>query len=853
MTAMRNNNGAIIRQLAKRNGQANRGRNRILAGAAAFAVLMLTAVFGLALGKIEADRLLYTRSLGTAAYTVLERSTPRQKETIDSLPYIRSTGERVTVGETEDFFCRVLDAEAWEVMQAPAYTDIGGRYPREKEEVMLPVRALQSMGITDWQEGMEIPLEITLEEGGGVYRANFRLSGWYTEYVDPVNGRPDGYFSREFLDSLKQKAQIADQHTELLIQQRDSITEEDIEELLYGDVEMRDESQQFFGGNSMTWQAVYKMTGGFDTAALLAVVILAAAWLLIRNIMSISMTRDIRQYGLLKTLGATGGQLAWIIALETARSAVWGCVTGGIVGGLVSVMVLPRLLSGMYLYGLGSISAASVFHPWLLGISILFVLLVAIAGAMPAWIRVIRMTPVEAAGYVGAGKKVSPSIRLGRRFRSRSLLRRMALRNLLRQPGRMAVAVLSLALGITVSLAAVVITTGMDRTHEIDSEHSDFSILSYASSMEAGNFPADTEFFPDSLKEQILGLEGISESKVEEGAFGKISAGEEVLREFVSETESQAEVLPVTIHAVDEDFLRQLDGFAREKGLTVDVDAVRGGAGALLLHQDLLSPALTKQGNRRIGEDFPVTDLEGKGSGNLVFAGYLNGSQKGFPKLDLAWNSPRMVYLLVSREGLERLGLPRQTFRVELNVERKTEPVLKVTLNQLLDAYNRQFEEENGRQVIPMLDPRTVTLTAKSDLLAQETGYISSSRMVMGVLCAVLAVMGLVNYTNVTLTGLTVRRRELAVLESVGMTEKQGRKMLLWEGAFCWAAIALPVLAAGSALLYFAGRWMKERAAWFVFRYPLPEMTLCLALLAALCMSIPLLVCRRMRKESGGQ
>ena len=199
-----------------------------------------------------------------------------------------------------------------------------------------------------------------------------------------------------------------DQHTELLIQQKDSITEEDIEELLYGDVEMRDGSQQFFGGNSMTWQVVYKMTGGFDTAALLAVVILAAAWLLIRNIMSISMTRDIRQYGLLKTLGATGGQLAWMIALETARSAVRGCVTGGIVGGLVSVMVLPRLLSGMYLYGLGSISAASVFHPWLLGISILFVLLVAIAGAMPAWIR---GDPDDAGGggrVCGRGKEGFP-------------------------------------------------------------------------------------------------------------------------------------------------------------------------------------------------------------------------------------------------------------------------------------------------------------------------------------------------------------------------------------------------------------------------------------------------------------
>ena len=56
------------------------------------------------------------------------------------------------------------------------------------------------------------------------------------------------------LDFLKQKERIMDRHTELLIQQRDSITEEDIEELLDWDVEMRDDSQQFFGGNSKTWQ-----------------------------------------------------------------------------------------------------------------------------------------------------------------------------------------------------------------------------------------------------------------------------------------------------------------------------------------------------------------------------------------------------------------------------------------------------------------------------------------------------------------------------------------------------------------------------------------------------------------------
>lgn len=75
-------------------------------------------------------------------------------------------------------------------------------------------------------------------------------------------------------------------------------------------------------------------------------------------------------------------------------------------------------------------------------------------------------------------------------------------------------------------------------------------------------------------------------------------------------------------------------------------------------------------------------------------------------------------------------------------------------------------------------------MSSKSDELEARKDYISSSRIVMSSLCVLLILMGMVNYVNVTLTGLTMRRKEFAVLESIGLTRRQLKKMLLLEGVF---------------------------------------------------------------------
>lgn len=54
--------------------------------------------------------------------------------------------------------------------------------------------------------------------------------------------------------------------------------------------------------------------------------------------------------------------------------------------------------------------------------------------------------------------------------------------------------------------------------------------------------------------------------------------------------------------------------------------------------------------------------------------------------------------------------------------------------------------------------------------------------LVGGLLCLIISIIALLNYFNVTMTSILSRRREFAVLQAVGMTNRQLKKMLITEG-----------------------------------------------------------------------
>ena len=81
-------------------------------------------------------------------------------------------------------------------------------------------------------------------------------------------------------------------------------------------------------------------------------------------------------------------------------------------------------------------------------------------------------------------------------------------------------------------------------------------------------------------------------------------------------------------------------------------------------------------------------------------------------------------------------------------------------------------------------DARTLMLVSKSELLSAARSYIASSRIIMYGLCLVLLFMGSMNYFHVIVTGYTVRKEEFSVMQSIGMTTRQLKKMTRMEGSF---------------------------------------------------------------------
>ena len=64
-----------------------------------------------------------------------------------------------------------------------------------------------------------------------------------------------------------------------------------------------------------------------------------------------------------------------------------------------------------------------------------------------------------------------------------------------------------------------------------------------------------------------------------------------------------------------------------------------------------------------------------------------------------------------------------------------------------------------------------------------------------GVLSFVIGLVGVLNFVNAVLTGILTRRRDFAVLQSVGMTGRQLKIMLVWEGLYYTLGAALLSLA----------------------------------------------------------
>ena len=672
-----NNNTNVIRLLSEAIRKCNKSRNRILMGAVVLCILTLTFVFGTAYGKINAEYTKNIRMDGTTASTYIEEGTKQQYEKVCSLGYVKETGRRMKMGEAtesgkKESICsiQVLDQTAWEKMMKPAYTGVHGTYPKKQQEIMLPVKTLKKLGIDNPKRGMKIALDISISFFQ-TEKEEFKLSGWYSAYTED-NGRSKaiGYVSEK---KLKDWGYDIKDGSDILICPSNDMDWKDTEEKLYEDVPMKDNSQQIIATDTAKNRAVKEVTGSYGMAAVEAVVIICGMFLLVYNVMQISMAGDIRQMALLHTIGTTKKQLRKIYIRQIMRTIV----PGGIAGIGLSVVLLryliPQLLGRQYLNGYGGAEELQIFRVEILLLAVVFTLLVILGASEQVIWQTVNRTCIEGMHYTeqkgskkqqhGKAGHADKGAVLNKKKRSETQeLCFMAWKNVTRYRQGFVITVSSLFLGIEMFLIVMVITDGSDYANIIN-QRPDFLIageFSESAQKDGSGTEYQTqspdqdplrsegdifellydndydEFSPISKKvrKQLWNLDGVKkkESYITEGAYvlsvisrdgirpleedtylgNNVEYAEEISIDYASGAKMIKGLDADTVQIVSENEIKALETYVEENKLKVDMDSLKNGTGVMIIHDHKLSQKQEKQAEKAVGETVCLSPLKNK-------------------------------------------------------------------------------------------------------------------------------------------------------------------------------------------------------------------------------------------------
>ena len=135
--------------------------------------------------------------------------------------------------------------------------------------------------------------------------------------------------------------------------------------------------------------------------------------------------------------------------------------------------------------------------------------------------------------------------------------------------------------------------------------------------------------------------------------------------------------------------------------------------------------------------------------------------------------------------------------------------------------------------------------------LKEEFSGLTGVVQTLGVaLSAVIALIGILNFVNAIFTGIVARKREFAILCSIGMTKKQLKQMLLEEGLYYVLISGSVSIVLGSLLSYLILNALNQVIMFFEYQYNFLAFVIMIPLFAAIAVVVPYLVYGKAAKES---
>lgn len=207
-------------------------------------------------------------------------------------------------------------------------------------------------------------------------------------------------------------------------------------------------------------------------------------------------------------------------------------------------------------------------------------------------------------------------------------------------------------------------------------------------------------------------------------------------------------------------------------------------------------------------------------------ADYFN-VQKGFHSSDEAVEDSAMQTVL-AQNGIKESGcVYGQTTRIQEKIMKNNQRA------RAMESFLKNYTE----QVEPLY-----SYESKFSYEKEFDSFRGMFLLLGGVLSGVIAVVGTLNFLNAILTGMIARRREFAVLQSVGMTRRQLKRMLVYEGLlYTFAAIVISLILV-VASEPFMGKMIEKMFWFFRFQYTIGPVVLAALIFTVIGAGVPLVV-----------
>lgn len=835
-----------IQTLNQRTFKKNRGRNLVAIIAILMTTIMFTTLFTLAQSMSKNMVEMTFRQTGYDGQASFKSITAEQFSLIADHPDVAEAGESLVLGLAQN---KKLGGKQVEIRWS---SDINaehsfampttGTMPTAADEIALDTLILDRLGIPH-QLGETVTLEwrkdLTKDE---VTTSTFTLCGFW-EGNESVYASM-AWVSREFADEMigdhvaDGKTSILGLHTAQVILHSDRNIEATMENIL-ADTGL---TGLKFGVN-LAYSPEMNATAAQESLPmyLSMVLVFLAGYLIIYNIFQISVTADIQFYGKLKTLGTTTKQIKKLIYGQANRLCVIGIPLGLLLGWLLGMVLVPVLMGQME--GKAGVSSNPVIF---IGSALFAWVTVTISCLRPARLAG-KVSPIEALRMSDAA---TTSKKKSKRTRNGASITGMAWANLGRNKKRTVTVICSLTLGLVLLSCFYAKNAAFDMEKYLSElTISDFKLDDSSSANQIGGYDPHGSTLNAKLVESVEGLDGLEAIGHQYSHQFELTLNDETVQnidafytqEMLDDWATYDPAGPAQIENAKETHKAigvlygmdgiPLDAITQERYLlSGSYDAEKFASGDYVL---VIGPAIDSIEKNAV---LPVPtvgssiDLENHTYTVMAVVYPLQSVDEGAYEGGV---QEQLCMSFIIPTATFQQQWPENTLRrLFFNVDDEHIPAAQ----EMIDAYTKTVDT-------------SLPVTSRKTMAEQYEAETRASAVMGNTISVIIALVGVLNFINSMVTAIVSRKKEFAMIQSVGMTKRQLRKMLICEG-LDYAAITLIVSYLVSTLAVGIGVRAMTANEFSTFHFTLMPLMICTPILLAFAVLIPFLCFKNLEKQS---